>query len=381
MIATQSKPLAERPWLDPSASAQILIDGVTKTYGSHTAVDNISLKIYKGEMFALVGASGCGKTTLLRMLAGFADPSGGRILIDGVDMAAVPPHERPVNMMFQSYALFPHMTVESNVGYGLRRMPLDAKVKQQRVAEALEMVQLGALGERRPHQLSGGQRQRVALARALIRRPKVLLLDEPLSALDKKLREQTQFELMDLQYKLGITFIVVTHDQDEAMALASRIAVMDKGQVVQVGTPAEIYEFPRSRFVADFVGTTNFFESTVISCEPGLVRVQCAETGCELLVDDSGSFTAGQRVWVALRPEKARLGKEPVSAARVNQLRGIVWELGYLGNRSTYQIKTTSGKVVTVFAQNERRTSQAAIDWSDEVFVSWSADAAVLLQS
>ena len=381
MIATQSKPLAERPWLDSSASAQILIDGVTKTYGTHTAVDNVSLKIYKGEMFALVGASGCGKTTLLRMLAGFADPSGGRMLIDGVDMAAVPPHERPVNMMFQSYALFPHMTVESNVGYGLRRMPLDAKVKQQRVAEALEMVQLGALGERRPHQLSGGQRQRVALARALIRRPKVLLLDEPLSALDKKLREQTQFELMDLQYKLGITFIVVTHDQDEAMALASRIAVMDKGQVVQVGTPAEIYEFPRSRFVADFVGTTNFFESTVISCEPGLVRVQCAETGCELLVDDSGSFTPGQRVWVALRPEKARLGKEPVSTARVNQLRGIVWELGYLGNRSTYQIKTTSGKVVTVFAQNERRTSQAAIDWSDEVFVSWSADAAVLLQS
>ena len=381
MIATQSKPLAERPWLDSSATAQILIDGVTKTYGTHTAVDQVSLKIYKGEMFALVGASGCGKTTLLRMLAGFADPSGGRILIDGVDMAAVPPHERPVNMMFQSYALFPHMTVESNVGYGLRRMPLDAKVKQQRVAEALEMVQLGALGERRPHQLSGGQRQRVALARALIRRPKVLLLDEPLSALDKKLREQTQFELMDLQYKLGITFIVVTHDQDEAMALASRIAVMDKGQVVQVGTPAEIYEFPRSRFVADFVGTTNFFESTVISCEPGLVRVQCAETGCELLVDDSGSFTPGQRVWVALRPEKVRLGKEPVNAARVNQLRGIVWELGYLGNRSTYQIKTTSGKVVTVFAQNERRTSQAAIDWSDEVFVSWGADAAVLLQS
>jgi len=381
MIATQSKPLAERPWLDASADAQILIDGVTKTYGTHTAVDNVSLKIYKGEMFALVGASGCGKTTLLRMLAGFADPSSGRLLIDGADMAAVPPHERPVNMMFQSYALFPHMTVESNVGYGLRRMPLDAKVKQQRVAEALDMVQLGALGERRPHQLSGGQRQRVALARALIRRPKVLLLDEPLSALDKKLREQTQFELMDLQYKLGITFIVVTHDQDEAMALASRIAVMDRGQVVQVGTPAEIYEFPRSRFVADFVGTTNFFESTVISCEPGLVRVQCAETGCELLVDDSGSFSVGQRVWVALRPEKARLGKEPVSAARVNQLRGIVWELGYLGNRSTYQIKTTSGKVATVFAQNERRTSQAAIDWSDEVFVSWGADAAVLLQS
>ena len=381
MIATQTKPLADRPWLDPSANAQILIDGVSKTYGAATAVDNVSLTIYKGEMFALVGASGCGKTTLLRMLAGFALPSSGRICIDGVDMGAVPPHERPVNMMFQSYALFPHMTVEANVGYGLRRLPLGDGERRQRTQEALEMVQLGALGARKPHQLSGGQRQRVALARALIRRPKVLLLDEPLSALDKKLREQTQFELMDLQQKVGITFIVVTHDQDEAMALATRIAVMDRGQVAQVGTPAEIYEFPRTRFVADFVGTTNLFEGTVSACEPGLITVHCAETGCELLVDDEGRFNVGQRVWVALRPEKVRLGKEPTSAARTNQLRGTVWELGYLGNRSTYRIRTSSGKLVTVFAQNERRTSQAAIDWSDEVFVSWSADAAVLLQS
>ncbi|HTD30974.1 MAG TPA: ABC transporter ATP-binding protein [Steroidobacteraceae bacterium] len=381
MISTQTKPLADRPWMDPSATAQILIDGVSKTYGTHTAVDNVSLSIFKGEIFALVGASGCGKTTLLRMLAGFADPSGGRILIDGVDMAAVAPHQRPVNMMFQSYALFPHMSVETNVGYGLRRLPLDEAAKKQRVQEALDMVQLGALGKRKPHQLSGGQRQRVALARALIRRPKLLLLDEPLSALDKKLREQTQFELMDLQYKLGITFIVVTHDQDEAMALGSRIAVMDHGRVVQVGTPAEIYEFPRSRFVADFVGTTNFFEGTVSSCEPGLVRVKCAEAGGELMVDDGGTFSVGQQVWVALRPEKVRLAKEPVNSLRVNQLRGTVWELGYLGNRSTYRIRTATGKLVTVFAQNERRTSQAAIDWSDEVFVSWSADAAVLLQS
>ncbi len=381
MIATQTKPLADRPWLDPSANAQILIDGVSKTYGTATAVDNVSLSIYKGEMFALVGASGCGKTTLLRMLAGFALPSSGRICIDGVDMGAVPPHERPVNMMFQSYALFPHMTVEANVGYGLRRLPLGDGERRQRTQEALEMVQLGALGARKPHQLSGGQRQRVALARALIRRPKVLLLDEPLSALDKKLREQTQFELMDLQQKVGITFIVVTHDQDEAMALATRIAVMDRGQVAQVGTPAEIYEFPRTRFVADFVGTTNLFEGTVSACEPGLITVHCAETGCELLVDDEGRFNVGQRVWVALRPEKVRLGKEPTSATRTNQLRGTVWELGYLGNRSTYRIRTSSGKLVTVFAQNERRTSQAAIDWSDEVFVSWSADAAVLLQS
>ena len=381
MISAQSKPTTDRPWLDPNAIPQIRIDAVTKAYTAHTAVDNVSLDIYKGEMFALVGASGCGKTTLLRMLAGFALPTSGRIFIDGTEMGTVPPHERPVNMMFQSYALFPHMSVESNVGYGLRRLPLDDAARRQRIQEALDMVQLGALGKRKPHQLSGGQRQRVALARALIRRPKVLLLDEPLSALDKKLREQTQFELMDLQYKLGITFIVVTHDQDEAMALATRIAVMDRGQVVQVGTPAEIYEFPRSRFVADFVGTANLFEGTVCACEPGTVRVQCAETGGELVVDDSGAFTLGQQVWVALRPEKVRLAKEPSTAARVNQLRGTVWELGYLGNRSTYRIKTSSGKLVTVVAQNERRTSQAAIDWSDEVFVSWSADAAVVLHS
>ncbi|MGC1729352.1 MAG: ABC transporter ATP-binding protein [Steroidobacteraceae bacterium] len=381
MIATQSKPTADRPWLDPAATPQIVIDRVSRSYGSFTAVDAVDLKIFRGEMFALVGASGCGKTTLLRMLAGFAEPSSGRISIDGVDMSGVPPHQRPVNMMFQSYALFPHMTVERNVGYGISRMKLDAATRKRRIEEALEMVQLGAVAQRKPHQLSGGQRQRVALARALIRRPKVLLLDEPLSALDKKLREQTQFELMDVQYKIGITFIVVTHDQDEAMALASRIAVMDRGRVAQVGTPSEIYEFPASRFVADFVGTANLFEGTVRASEGGLITVHCAETGCDLLVDDAGSFTPGQRIWVALRPEKIRIGKQPVTAGRTNQLRGTVWELGYLGNRSTYRIKTSSGKLITAFSQNERRTAEPAIDWSDEVFVSWSADAAVLLQS
>jgi putrescine transport system ATP-binding protein len=381
MIATQLKPVADRPWLDPSAKPQIVIDGVVKTYGNFTAVDNVNLQIYKGEMFALVGASGCGKTTLLRMLAGFARQSSGAISIDGVEMSTVPPHERPVNMMFQSYALFPHMSVERNVGYGIKRLPLDAATRQKRIQEALDMVQLGHLAQRKPHQLSGGQRQRVALARALIRRPKVLLLDEPLSALDKKLREKTQFELMDLQYQVGITFIVVTHDQDEAMALATRIAVMDRGKVVQVGTPAEIYEFPQSRFVADFVGTTNLFEGVVASCAPGLTTVNCRETGCDLLVDDVGRFTPGQRVWVALRPEKIRLSKQPAEASRANQLRGTVHQLGYLGNRCTYQVKTASGKLITVFSQNERRTSEWSIDWSDEVYVSWNADAAVLLQS
>jgi putrescine transport system ATP-binding protein len=295
-------------------------------------------------------------------------------------MTAVPPHQRPVNMMFQSYALFPHMTVEQNVGYGLRRMALDAAVRTQRVRDALEMVQLGPLAKRKPHQLSGGQRQRVALARALIRRPKVLLLDEPLSALDKKLREQTQFELMNIQYQVGITFVFVTHDQDEAMALSTRIAVMNRGQVLQVGTPSEIYEFPQSRFVADFIGTTNFFEGTVSRSEPGHLIVSSAEAGCDLIVDEPGRFGGGQRVWVALRPEKIRLSKLPVDGDKVNRIRGTVWELGYLGNRSTYRIKTATGKLVTVFAQNDRRTSEWSIDWSDEVYLSWSANGAVVLK-
>ncbi len=379
MSATDPK-AADRPWLDPSAKPQVVIDGVSKSFAGVTAVDGVNLRIFKGEMFALVGASGCGKTTLLRMLAGFAQPSGGQITIDEAPMNNVPPHERPVNMMFQSYALFPHMTVEANVGYGLRRLALEAAVKRQRIQEAIEMVQLGALAQRKPHQLSGGQRQRVALARALIRRPKVLLLDEPLSALDKKLREQTQFELINIQYKVGTTFIFVTHDQDEAMALATRIAVMDRGRVIQVGTPSEIYEFPQSRFVADFIGTTNLFEGVVTATEPGRVRVNSAEAGGELLVDDVSRVTVGQRVWVALRPEKIRLDKLP-GADRVNQIKGSVWELGYLGNRSTYRIKTATGKQITVFAQNDRRTSEWSIDWGDEVYVSWNANAAIVLQS
>jgi len=379
VLSPQQKTTADRPWLDPDAKPQVVIESVNKTFGAFTAVDSVNLRIYKGEMFALVGASGCGKTTLLRMLAGFTNPSSGRILIEDTDMTDVPPHERPVNMMFQSYALFPHMTVEQNVGYGLRRMALEASARDKRIREALDMVQLGALAKRKPHQLSGGQRQRVALARALIRRPKVLLLDEPLSALDKKLREQTQFELMNIQYEVGVTFVFVTHDQDEAMALSTRIAVMNRGQVLQVGTPSEIYEFPQSRFVADFIGTTNLFEGTVDRSEPGHIVVRSIEAGCELIVDELGHFGGGQRVWVALRPEKIRLSKEPVAGERVNQIKGMVWELGYLGNRSTYHIKTETGKMVTVFAQNDRRTSEWSIDWSDEVYLSWTANCAVLL--
>jgi putrescine transport system ATP-binding protein len=379
--AAPNQNFADRPWLDPAAAPQIVIEGMSKTYDGFAAVDDVSLSIFKGEMFALLGGSGCGKTTLLRMLAGFTDPSAGRVTIDGVDMTGVPPHERPVNMMFQSYALFPHMTVERNVGYGLRRMKLDRAESRRRVEEALEMVQLSALGHRKPHQLSGGQRQRVALARALIRRPKVLLLDEPLSALDKKLREQTQFELINIQYQLGITFVFVTHDQEEAMALSTRIAVMDKGKVIQMGPPADIYEFPKSRFVADFIGTTNLFEGTIASIEAGVIHIDSAEAGGILTVDDLGRFSVGQHVWVALRPEKIALSKEPSPAGHANQLMGEVHELGYLGNHSTYRIKTATGKLVTVTAQNARRTAEWSIDWGDRICLTWPADAAILLES
>src|SRR6202453_3247426 len=379
-MANSGEAVNTAPWRDPAARPYVAIERVSKSFGDFKAVDDVSLKIYKGEIFCLLGGSGCGKTTLLRMLGGFEQPTAGEIYIDGEPMAGIPPYARPVNMMFQSYALFPHMSVEKNVGYGLRRMPMAEAERKRQVEEALEMVQRGSWGGRRPHQLSGGQRQRVALARALIRRPKVLLLDEPLSALDKKLREQTQFELMNIQSQVGITFVFVTHDQDEAMALSTRIAVMNRGQVIQVGTPSEIYEFPQNRFVADFIGTTNLFEGTVSGSEPGHLIIRSAEAGCDLIVDELGRFGSGQRVWVALRPEKIRLSKEPVAGNRFNQVKGMVWELGYLGNRSTYRIKTETGKLVTVFAQNDRRTSEWSIDWSDEVYLSWTANCAVILQ-
>jgi putrescine transport system ATP-binding protein len=375
--------------------AEVTLEQIGKTYpGGVEAVRGVNLRVADGELVVLVGPSGSGKTTLLRLIAGLETPTTGVLRIGDHVVNDVPPHRRDVAMVFQRPALYPHLSVWANLGFSLklrrgvfwRRWLGRRRQKEDEKAEERILAVAGQLGlenvlERRPATLSGGQQQRVALGRALVRRPAVFLLDEPLSNLDARLRLDMRRELHLLHRRLRATMIYVTHDQDEAMALATRIAVMDRGQVAQVGTPGEIYEFPRSRFVADFVGTTNLFEGTVSSCEPGLIRVQCAETGGELLVDDGGSFTVGQRVWVALRPEKVRLGKQPTNGARTNQLRGVVWELGYLGNRSTYRIKTASGKLVTVFAQNERRSSEAAIDWSDEVFVSWSADAAVLLQS
>src|ERR1700677_4432971 len=294
-------------WRDPDARAYVEIDRVSKSFGDFKAVDDVSLKIYKGEIFCLLGASGCGKTTLLRMLGGFETPTSGRILIDGEDMTGVPPYERPVNMMFQSYALFPHMNVEQNVAFGLKQDGVPKAEIVERVATMLELVKLGGFGTRKPHQLSGGQKQRVALARSLVKRPKLLLLDEPLGALDKKLREHTQFELIGLQDKLGVTFLVVTHDQEEAMTLASRIGVMDHGEMVQAGTPSEIYEFPSSKFVADFIGSVNLFEGRLVEDEPDFVRVQCPELPATVLIDHGISAPPDAPLWVAVRPEKINL--------------------------------------------------------------------------
>jgi putrescine transport system ATP-binding protein len=337
---------ADRPWLDPEAEPFIKVQSVSKHFGDFTAVDSVDLDIYKGELFCLLGGSGCGKTTLLRMLAGFETPSSGSILIDGVNMNDVPPYERPVNMMFQSYALFPHMTVESNVGYGLRRDGVPKAEIEQRVEEMLAMVELTQFRKRKPHQLSGGQKQRVALARALIKQPKMLLLDEPLAALDKRLRVQTQYELMNIQDKLGVTFVVVTHDQEEAMTLSTRIAVMDVGRLQQIGTPTEIYEFPTSRLVANFIGNANMFA-----------------------------------VWVSLRPEKIRISKQAPEDSSTNCVRGMVNDIGYLGGTSTYRVLVGDEHIVEVTSPNLNRPKDGnpPIDWDEEVYLSWEPSSSVVL--
>ena len=370
--------MAVTPWLEPGAQPFVKIRGVTKKFGDFVAVDNVDLDIYKGELFCLLGGSGCGKSTLLRMLAGFETPTSGTISIDGADMSSVPAYERPTNMMFQSYALFPHMTVERNVAYGLRQGNVAKAEIAERVDEILGLVQLQDFKKRKPQQLSGGQKQRVALARALVKRPKLLLLDEPLGALDKRLRERTQFELMNIQDQVGITFIVVTHDQEEAMTLSTRIAVMDAGEFRQIGTPTEIYEFPESRFVADFIGSTNMLEGRVSEASPDHVDVD-TDVG-PIFIDQGMPVHDGTRVWVALRPEKIRLAKSEEGALGRGRMKGVVEEMGYLGDMSIYKVRVGES-LIEVTAPNRIRPKdrQHAISWEDEVVLSWDDSSPVLL--
>jgi len=369
-----------RPWLDGDAEPFIKIRNVTKKFGEFTAVDNIDLDIYKGELFSLLGGSGCGKTTLLRMLAGFEPPSSGTIYIDGVDMTDVPPYARPINMMFQSYALFPHMTVEQNVAYGLKRDKIPKDEITRRVDEILSMVELSDFIKRKPHQLSGGQRQRVALARALVKRPKVLLLDEPLGALDKRLREQTQFELINIQDQLGVTFVVVTHDQEEAMTLSTRMAMMDAGKFQQIGTPTEVYEYPESRLVANFIGSANMFEGRVSQSGPDHVVVTSKELGVEFNAEHTNSIMEGTKVWIAVRPEKITLSKTPLDVT-TNQLKGVVVDIGYHGKTSTYRIRISNDQIIEVSVPSQKRPKgdRQSIDWDEEIYMNWDQSNAVVL--
>ncbi|MGO8372245.1 ABC transporter ATP-binding protein [Rhizobium ruizarguesonis] len=367
------------PWTDPSAKPFISIKNVTKRFGDFTAVDNLSLDIYHREFFALLGASGCGKSTLLRMLAGFEQPTSGEIVLDGTDMAGTPPYRRPVNMMFQSYALFPHMTVEKNIAFGLRQDGMAKDEMTDRVLQMLKLVKLEQFASRKPNQLSGGQRQRVALARSLAKRPKVLLLDEPLGALDKKLREETQFELMDLQQNLGLTFVVVTHDQEEAMTMADRIAVMSHGKVVQVATPAEIYEAPNCRFVADFIGDVNIFDGKVASSANGTVEIS-VDSGFSVRVAAAETPSAGSAVGFAIRPEKMRVGRTPPANASVNAAKGELWDIAYLGDMTVFHVKLQSGRVVKASSLNAQRSVDDPFIYDQEVWVSFDENAGVLLK-
>ena len=358
------------------------IEGVSKHFGSVVAVDDVSLDIARGEFFALLGPSGCGKTTLLRMLAGFETPSAGALLLEGVDLAALPPYRRPVNMMFQSYALFPHMTVAGNVAFGLRQDRVPRAEIAARVEDALALVELSPLARRKPHQLSGGQRQRVALARSLVKRPKLLLLDEPLAALDKKLREQTQFELMAIQQRVGITFVIVTHDQDEAMTVADRIAVMEAGRIAQVDTPSAIYEAPRSRYVAEFIGDVNVFEGRAKAVNGGDIVVDQADAPAGLAAPARADGpAAGDPVLLAVRPEKIEIAPEPSPPGTANAMAGEVTEIAYLGSVSTYRVRLDSGKMVVSTQTNRLRHGGGAIDRGARVHLSWPVEASILLRS
>ncbi|MFD2205334.1 ABC transporter ATP-binding protein [Kiloniella antarctica] len=378
-ISPAKKPSTKfQPWEDPAQEPLVRFGNVTKRFGSFTAIDNVSLDIYEREFFALLGPSGCGKTTMMRMLAGFETPSEGSIFLGDEDIGSVPPYKRPVNMMFQSYALFPHMTVEANIAFGLKQDKWPKNLINERVEEMLSLVQLTKFAKRKPHQLSGGQRQRVALARSLAKKPKLLLLDEPLGALDKKLRERTQFELMDIQEKLGMTFVIVTHDQEEAMTVASRIAVMDDGKIIQVATPEVIYEYPNCRYVADFIGDVNIIEGRLNSRTEQGIKLSWAEGQDDIFIANNIDRHADENACFAIRPEKVHVTREePMDAD--NRVRGEIHDIAYVGNLSTYYVKLGNGKIFKAQESNRRRLANREFTWEDKVWLSWRNTAGVLL--
>ncbi|MGU3495843.1 ABC transporter ATP-binding protein [Xanthobacteraceae bacterium A53D] len=367
------------PWEDPNAKPLIRFENVVKRFGAFVAVNNVSLDIHEREFFALLGPSGCGKTTLMRMLAGFEEPTSGRITLNGEDISGVPPYRRPVNMMFQSYALFPHMSVADNIAFGLKQDGMGKADIAARVEEMLALVKLEAFAKRKPHQLSGGQRQRVALARSVAKRPKVLLLDEPLGALDKKLREETQFELMDLQMSLGMTFLIVTHDQEEAMTVADRIGVMNLGELAQVAPPAVIYEQPASRYVADFIGDVNLMEAKVVAAGADAVELACARTPFPLRVAQAVDAQPGADVALAVRPEKMRVSLGTPEGVTQNAFEGKVWDIAYLGDLSVYHVELPCGSRIKVSQPNVSRLVERPITWEDKVWVTFAPDAGVVL--
>jgi putrescine transport system ATP-binding protein len=351
---------------------------VSKLFDGIAAVDNVSLTINKGEIFALLGASGCGKSTLLRLLAGFETPTKGQIILDGQDLADTPPYKRPINMMFQSYALFPHMTVEQNIAFGLKQDGLPKNEISLRVNDMLELVHMQQYAKRKPHQLSGGQRQRVALARSLAKRPKLLLLDEPMGALDKKLREKMQLEVVDIIERVGVTCVMVTHDQEEAMTMAGRIAIMDRGEFVQIGSPEEIYEHPNCRLSAEFIGSVNIFEGTLIEDGPDYMVIQSDSLMHPIQINHGSSVAEGVPLTVALRPEKIHF-RDDIPSDHSNYDRGIVENIAYMGDISIYHVRLKSGKLVTVTLPNVNRFRTGLPTWDDEVYLCWDPDSCVVL--
>lgn len=364
--------------MSENPQAFIQIRGISKHFGDVIAVNKVDLDIKKGELFSILGASGSGKTTLLRMMAGLEIPTEGKIFIDGIDMTNVPPYKRPVNIMFQSYALFPHMTVFDNIAYGLRKEGITKVKIDDKVRKMLALVKLSDYGKRTPNQLSGGQSQRVALARSLIKEPKVLLLDEPLAALDKKLRQSTQFELMDIHEELGVTFVIVTHDQEEAMTLSDRIAVMEEGEFVQIGTPNSIYEHPNSKFVADFIGNINMFDAKVISSGEQGLNITCKALGGDIVMKNSSQTIHATDLSVALRPEKVIIDKQQPSNENIDYVSGVVEDFGYFGNLSIFRVRTTNGDIIQVSKQNRVRIEDT-ITWEDQVYLSWEPESLIVL--